>query len=646
MFKKVLIANRGEIACRITRTLHRMGIETVAVYSEADEGALHVEMADEAYFLGPASAHESYLNTPAILKAAKESGAEAIHPGYGFLSESPAFAEAVQTHGLVFIGPSPQAIATMGDKLEAKRFAHMAGVPCVPGTDKPLENLEEAQKMAHPLGYPLMVKAAAGGGGKGMRIVYEPSQLQEALKGAIHEAHLSFGDGRVFLEKYIEKPRHIEIQILADNHGNMIHLGERECSLQRRHQKVIEEAPSPFVTPDLRDEMGAQAIRLAAAVGYTSVGTVEFMMTSEGEYYFLEMNTRLQVEHPVTECVTGLDLVEEMVRIAAGEPLSKRQSDIKLKGHAMEARIYAEDSSRGFLPSVGRLNTYLPPNEKVEEVRVDSGVEEGDIITPYYDPLITKVIVHQPQRSLACDVLLEALNHYYVRGIETNIHFLSALADSSFFREGNFSTATLDERYEEGFTPGHPENPQIPLATAAVMYGIRHSLKAAELAVLMDRAPYALWFSFDGNQFEVKRRKKTVIVETLWKPGDSLFEGTFNGHHITLQVHAKGIQDVLYWNGYGVLTRVMNERVAELYGYMPFKQKPQSSKIVNAPMPGLIIDLPVCVGELIKSGQPVAVIEAMKMENIIRAKCDGIIDEVYVKKGESVNLDQQLAKIG
>jgi len=648
MFKKVLIANRGEIACRIIRTLNRMGIGTIAVYSEADEGALHVERADEAYLLGPAPARESYLNIPAILKVTKDSGAEAIHPGYGFLSENPAFAEAVQKEGLVFIGPSPQAIAAMGDKLEAKRFAHRAGVSCVPGTDKPIESLDDAQKMAHPLGYPLMVKAAAGGGGKGMRIVDEPSQLQDALKGAIHEAQMSFGDGRVFLEKYIEKPRHIEIQILADTHGNIIHLGERECSLQRRHQKVIEEAPSLFVTPRLRDEMGIQAIRLAQAVGYTSAGTVEFMMTPEGEYYFLEMNTRLQVEHPVTECVTGLDLVEEMVRIAAGEPLSKSQSDIKFKGHAIEARIYAEDSSRGFLPSTGRLSAYLPPQEKAGETRIDSGVEEGDIITPYYDPLIAKVIVHQPQRSLACDVLLEALNHYYVRGIETNIPFLSALVQSSFFREGAFSTGTLDERYEEGFIPSVPKNPQIPVGTAAVMHGIRNGLNKAELTVLIDRKAYPITFYFEGDQFEVRggAGRETLRIETLWKPGDPLFEGVFNGHHITLQIHAKGTHDILYWNGYGALLRVMNGRVAELYGYMPLKRQSDTSRVVSAPMPGLIIDLPVCVGEPIKLGQPVAIIEAMKMENIIRAQCDGVIETVYVKKGESVNLDQHLAKIG
>jgi propionyl-CoA carboxylase alpha chain len=648
VFKKVLIANRGEIACRIIRTLSRMGIGTVAVYSEADEGALHVEMADEAYLLGPAPARESYLNIPALLNAAKQKGAEAIHPGYGFLSENPAFAEAVQKEGLVFIGPSPQAIAAMGDKLEAKRFAHRAGVSCVPGTDKPIESIEKAQEMAHPLGYPLMVKAAAGGGGKGMRIVDEPAQLHDALKGAIHEAQTSFGDGRVFLEKYIEKPRHIEIQILADTHGNIIHLGERECSLQRRHQKVIEEAPSPLVTPHLRDEMGAQAIRLAQAVGYTSAGTVEFMMTPEGEYYFLEMNTRLQVEHPVTEWVTGLDLVEEMVRIAAGEPLSKRQSDIKFKGHAIEARIYAEDSSRGFLPSTGRLSAYLPPQEKAGEIRVDSGVEEGDIITPYYDPLIAKVIVHQPQRSLACDVLLEALNHYYVRGIETNIPFLSALVHSSFFREGAFSTNTLDERYEEGFIPSVPENSHIPVGTAAVMHGIRNGLNKAELTVLIDREAHPVTFSFEENQFEVRGKEggEILMIETLWKSGDPLFEGVFNGHHITLQIQAKGTYDVLYWNGYGASTCVVNGRVAELYNYMPLKRQSDTSRVVRAPMPGLIIDLPVCVGEPIKSGQPVAIIEAMKMENIIRAQCDGVIETVYVKKGESVNLDQHLAKIG
>jgi propionyl-CoA carboxylase alpha chain len=648
MFKKVLIANRGEIACRIIRTLHCMGIKTVAVYSEADEGALHVEMADEAYLLGPAPARESYLNVSALLNAAKQSGAEAIHPGYGFLSENPAFAEAVQTQGLIFIGPSPTAIAAMGDKLEAKQFARMAGIPCVPGTDKPIESIEEAEKIASQLDYPLMVKAAAGGGGKGMRIVYGPAQLQDALKGAMHEAHLSFGDERVFLEKYIERPRHIEIQILADTHGNIIHLGERECSLQRRHQKVIEEAPSLSVSSQLRDEMGARAIRLAQAVGYTSAGTVEFMMTPQGDYYFLEMNTRLQVEHPVTECVTGIDLVEEMVRIAAGEPLSKRQSEIKFEGHAIEARIYAEDSARGFLPSIGRLTTYLPSQEKAGELRVDSGVEEGDVITPYYDPLIAKVIVHQPQRSLACDTLLEALNHYYVKGIETNIPFLSTLVHSSFFRDGVFSTATLDKLYEEGFSPCMSENSQIPIGTAGVMYAIRNGLKKAEVTVLIDRKAYPITVSFEGDQFEVLEKEgKTLIIETLWKSGDLLFEGVFNGHGLTLQIQAKGNHDRISWNGYEASTCVVNGRVAELYtSYMPLKQQSQSSRIISAPMPGLIIDLPVCVGETIKSGQPIAIIEAMKMENIIRAKCDGIIDEVYVKKGESVNLDQHLAKIG
>lgn len=377
MFKKVLIANRGEIACRIIRTLRRMGIGTVAVYSEADVDALHVEMADEAYLLGPAPVRESYLNIQAILKAAKESDAEAIHPGYGFLSENASFAETVQKENLIFIGPSPQTIAAMGDKLEAKKLARLAGVSCLPGSEEPLKDLRKAKKIAEEIGFPLMIKAAAGGGGKGMRVVRDPITLEDDLKGATHEAQTSFGDGRIFLEKYIEASRHIEIQILADNHGNVIHLGERECSLQRRHQKVIEEAPSPFMTPSLRQKMGNEAVRLALAVRYSSAGTIEFVVDQKGNFYFLEMNTRLQVEHPVTEMITGFDLVEEMIRVSAGESLRIHQSDVHFKGHAIEARIYAEDSSRGFLPSIGRIGDYLPPLEKKGEIRLENGVRGG-----------------------------------------------------------------------------------------------------------------------------------------------------------------------------------------------------------------------------------------------------------------------------
>jgi len=646
VFKKVLIANRGEIACRIIRTLRRMGIGSIAVYSEADEDALHVEMADEAYFLGPSPVRESYLNIQAVLKAAKESGAEAIHPGYGFLSENAAFADRVNKEGFVFIGPSPKAIAAMGDKLEAKRLARLANVSCLPGSDAPLKDLRKAKKIAQEIGYPLMVKAAAGGGGKGMRIVRDSTTLDADLKGAMNEATTSFGDGRVFLEKYIDHSRHIEIQILADHHGNVIHLGERECSLQRRHQKVIEEAPSPFVTPSLREEMGREAIRLAKTVEYTSAGTIEFVVDQDRNFYFLEMNTRLQVEHPVTEMITGFDLVEEMIRIAANEPLRIQQSDVKFKGHAIEARIYAEDSSRGFLPSTGRIETYLPPPEKEGEIRLESGVREGDIITPYYDPMIAKLIVHAPERKLACDTLMQALDQFYVRGIATNIAFLAFLANSPFFRKGDFNTTTLDGLYGEGFTPETPQNPQIAVGTAAVMYCIRKGLTKAELVVLVGRESHPVRVDHNGSRYEVKEGDETIIIESHWKPGDVLFRGVFNGHAITLQLDAKGIRDELSWNGYGATTCIVSPEIAAFIDRMPLKQKPDTSHIVMAPMPGLVVDVAVKVGDPIKIGQPVAIIEAMKMENIIRASCDGIIEQVYVKKGDSVNLDQHLVKIG
>lgn len=623
-----------------------MGIGAVAVYSEVDEDALHVEIADEAYLLGPAPVHESYLNIQAILKAVKESGAEAIHPGYGFLSENATFAEAVQAEGLVFIGPSPQAIAIMGDKLEAKRIAQLANIPCLPGTDEPLKDLHKAEQIAQEIGYPIMVKAAAGGGGKGMRIVRDPITLESALKGAINEAKGSFGDGRIFFEKYIDSSRHIEIQILADNYGNVIHLGERECSLQRRYQKVIEEAPSPFVSPSLRQKMGDEAIRLAKAVGYSSAGTVEFVVDPKGHFYFLEMNTRLQVEHPTTEMITGLDLVEEMIRISAGESLRMQQADVHFNGHAIETRIYAEDSSRGFLPSAGRISAYLPPLEKEEQIRLDSGIHEGDIVTPYYDPLLAKLIVHESERDLACDTLLSALDRFYLRGISTNIYFLAALIKSSFFRKSEFSTTTLDELYGEGFTPQVPQNPQIAVGAAAVMYCIRNHLNQGELTVLIEREAHPVAILREGERSEVREGKETLIVETRWKPGDVLFEGVFNGHTVTLQLDPQGISDQLFWNGYEALTCVVNSRVAELTARMPIRQESDTSRVVMAPMPGLVVEVIVSEREPIKTGQPVVIIEAMKMENIIRAECDGIIEAVYVKKGDSVNLDQHLAKIG
>ena len=646
MFKKVLIANRGEIACRIIRTLRRMGIRSVAIYSEADEESLPVAMADEAYFLGPSNVLESYLNIQKILKIAKVSGAEAIHPGYGFLSENADFAEAVAREGLVFIGPSPQAILAMGDKLEAKRIARLAGIPCIHGTEGPLLEPGKAEKIAQALGYPLMVKAAAGGGGKGMRIIQSPSALKDGLKGAMSEAQTSFGDGRVFLEKYIEKARHIEIQILADHYGHVLHLGERECSLQRRHQKVIEEAPSPSVSPLIRERMGEEAVRLAKAVDYRSVGTVEFLLDSQGDFYFLEMNTRLQVEHPVTEMITGLDIVEEMISIAAGHPLSFQQADVHFEGHAMEVRLYTEDSSRGFLPSIGRIRSYLPPLEKKGQLRLDSGVEEGTTITPYYDPLFAKLIVHQPTRELASEALLNALNEFYIRGINTNVCFLASLVNSSFFREGNFGITTLDDKYPKGFTPQVPQDPHIAVGVAAVMYALRNGLNGEKLSVFIEREAHPVTVGIEAGCYIIKEGDHTLLIETEWKPGDVLFKGIFNGHGITLQLNFKGIKDKIFWSGYGVTAWVVNQQVGELLSLMSVKEKKDAAEIVMSPMPGLVIELAVHVGDRVKFDQPIVILEAMKMENIIRSGRNGIIENIYVQKGDSVVLDQHLAKIG
>lgn len=645
MFKKVLIANRGEIACRIIRTLRHMGIKTLAIYSEVDEEALHVHMADEAVFLGPSPARESYLNGKAILKIAKDMSAEAIHPGYGFLSENFDFATAVEREGLVFIGPSPQAIASMGDKLEAKRLAHSAGVTCLPGCDTPITNPHIAKKIADEIGYPIMIKAAAGGGGKGMRIVKDSQALSQAFKSAMNEATSSFGDGRLFIEKYIEKSRHIEFQILGDTFGNYIHLGERECSLQRRYQKVIEEAPSPFLTPKIRQKMAEEALRLAKEVHYYSAGTVEFVVNPDKRFYFLEMNTRLQVEHPITELVTGLDLVEEMVRIAAGERLRYQQKDIHFKGHAIEARLYAEDSSRGFLPSTGHLSSYQEPLEFSNEIRLDTGIREGDVISPYYDPLFAKLCVHQPTRKQSIPKLLDSLNQFYVRGVSTNISFLAALVHNPFFAKADFNTSTIDKLYPKGFIPSASPDPFIPLAVSAVIHCIHHQLQQSKLVILMKRKPYSLYVSRETNGYKVRFGKKTIKIDTGWRPGDPIFRGTLNGQRLSLQLDPKGTNTELTWDGYRANTLVVTPRVADLMQFMPLPVIIETRRILKAPMPGLVIDVFVKKGDTIKTGQAITAIEAMKMENIIQSTCDGVIESIFVKKGESVTLDQEIAKI-
>lgn len=641
MFKKILIANRGEIACRIIRTLRSMEIRSVAVYSEADEKALHVELADEAYPIGAPPALESYLNIKAILDVAKKSQAEAIHPGYGFLSENADFAKAVLNHGIVFIGPSPDAISTMGDKLKAKRIAQKAGVHCLPGSNEAISDLSKAQCLVQDIGYPVMIKAAAGGGGKGMRIVRKEADLQDALKSTIREAESSFGDGRIFVEKYIDGARHIEVQILADRQGNVIHLGERECSLQRRYQKVIEEAPSAFVTPELREHITFEAVRLAQTMNYTSAGTVEFVVDPDRNSYFLEMNTRLQVEHPTTEMITGYDLVEEMIHIAAGAPLRMQQNDVRFKGTSIEARIYAEDSTHGFLPSTGHIHAYIPP----QEGRLDSGIREGDAITPYYDPLMAKLIVCESSREEAISALQRALNSFYIRGVSTNVFFLSSLLHEPFFKDNDFNTTTLDQHYADGFHPEPPAEVGIPVATSAVMYCIRQGLTAENVTVLMGREAYPVSVKFEGRQYGALMGHNNIMVEAHWQPGKPLFKGIFNGHEITLQIDTHGIHEHLFWDGHFVATSIVPSRVAELVQHMPQHEASDTSMHVLAPMPGRIIEIKIAEGDTIKEGQPIATIEAMKMENIIRSRCEGVVKKVLVTIGETVNLDQPLVEL-
>jgi propionyl-CoA carboxylase alpha chain len=663
MFSKLLIANRGEIACRIMKTARRLGIKTVAVYSDADRDALHVEMADEAVHIGPAAANQSYLVIDKIVAAAKETGAEAIHPGYGFLSENTKFAQALQQAGIVFVGPNPKAIEAMGDKIESKKLASKAKVSTVPGHLGVINDAKEATRIAEEIGFPVMIKASAGGGGKGMRIAWSAKEVAEGFASSQSEAKSSFGDDRVFVEKYIEEPRHIEIQVLGDKHGNVIYLGERECSIQRRNQKVLEEAPSPFLDAKTRAAMGEQAVALSKAVGYDSAGTVEFIVDKKRNFFFLEMNTRLQVEHPVTELVTGLDLVEEMLRVAAGEKLRIKQKDVKLNGSAIEARIYAEDPRRNFMPSTGRLVRFRPPAQGTVDgviVRLDTGVEEGGEISVYYDPMIAKLVTHAPKRIEAIDAMGAALDAFAIDGFRHNIPFLAVLMRNERWRKGNFSTKFIAEEFPEGFKPPVPEGAARD-ALIAVAASIDHlsnqrrraitqqmhgepvrfaetrivELGGSSESVIVENDPQGLVAVALGEG----KKRRVVELASAWWFGNPIWEGTINGEPAAVQVRPILNGYALIYQGIETSARVYTKREAELMALMPVKAAPDTSKFLLCPMPGLVVSLAVSEGQPVAAGDTLCVVEAMKMENVLKAERDGTVAKIKAKPGDSLNVD-------
>jgi propionyl-CoA carboxylase alpha chain len=647
VFAKILIANRGEIACRVIATAQEMGIKTVAVYSKADERAPHVAMADEAVMIGPSPSSESYLVIDNIIDAARRTGADAIHPGYGFLSENAAFAEALAMAGVAFIGPGADAIKAMGDKIESKKLASAAGVSTIPGWPDVIADAEEAVRIASDIGYPVMVKASAGGGGKGMRVAFKEDEVEECFVSASNEARSSFGDDRIFIEKFIENPRHIEIQVLADGQGGIVHLGERECSIQRRHQKVIEEAPSPFLDPKTRVDMGAQAIKLARAVGYKSAGTVEFVVDRDQNFYFLEMNTRLQVEHPVTEQVTGIDLVEQMIRIAYGETLDLRQEDISFNGWAIEARIYAEDPFRNFLPSIGRLTRYLPP-ESSPNIRVDSGVVEGGEISMFYDPMIAKLVATGETRDVAISYMRDALDAYYIRGVSHNIPFLNAVMTHPRFISGDLTTAFIDETYGDGFSLAHmaQDDPTTFIAVAAVACDIgerRQSDGGTYVAIIRDGAETLYEISKSEKGWSVQIGETVVQVETDWRPGEPLCWARIDGGAaICVQVDRDGEWLRLGHAGRQADILILLENVAALNRLMPHKEPPDMSRFLLSPMPGLLVQIAVAEGDAVKAGETLAVVEAMKMENVLRAEHDGVVKSLHAGNGDSLKVDQQI----
>ena len=653
MFKKILIANRGEIACRVIKTARRMGIQTVAVYSDADARAPFVQMADEAVHIGPSPAAQSYLIADKIIAACKQTGAEAVHPGYGFLSERTSFAEALAAANIAFIGPPVGAIAAMGDKIESKKLAKAAGVNVVPGFVGEITGTDHAVEIANGIGYPVMMKASAGGGGKGMRLAFSEKDVRENFESVKREGLASFGDDRVFIEKFIESPRHIEIQVLGDKHGTILYLNERECSIQRRHQKVVEEAPSPFVTPKMRKAMGEQAVALARAVGYFSAGTVELIVsgadvTGEG-FYFLEMNTRLQVEHPVTEMITGLDLVEQMIRVAYGEKLAFAQEDIGINGWAIENRVYAEDPYRGFLPSTGRLVRYRPPAE-VDNVRVDDGVYEGSEISMFYDPMIAKLISWAPTREAAIDKQISALDRFELDGIGHNIDFLSAIMQHPRFRGGNITTGFIAEEYPEGFV-GAPAGDRLTVKLAAIA-GVLATIDAGRAALIDGQLgspadPSQSWVvTLDGAEHDVDIEGDSVsvdgtivVVDAPYAPGQRLVEAMVDGESLSIRVVRKRTGWVFTTRGASHSLRVLTPKVAALSHHMIEKIPPDMSRFLLCPMPGLITAIHVSEGDKVEAGQPLAVVEAMKMENILRAEKAGTVKTVAAAAGESLAVD-------
>jgi len=662
MFSKILIANRGEIACRVIKTARRMGVQTVVVYSEADRGSMATDLADETVFIGPSPAAQSYLVQDKIIEAVRKTGAEAVHPGFGFLSENASFARRLQDEKIVFIGPNPHAIEAMGDKITSKKFAAEAGVNTVPGHMGLIADAEEAVGIARSIGYPVMIKASAGGGGKGLRIAWNDVEAREGFDGARAEAIASFGDDRIFIEKFVDQPRHIEIQVLGDKHGHIIHLNERECSIQRRNQKVFEEAPSPFLDAATRAAMGAQAVALAKAVNYDSAGTVEFIVDGNRNFYFLEMNTRLQVEHPVTEMITGYDLVEQMLRVASGEKLSIRQKDVGIKGWALESRIYAEDPYRNFLPSIGRLKRCRFPAEGalgVGSVRIDTGVREGDEISMYYDPMIAKLITHSKTREAAIDTHIKAIERLEIQGIQDNSPFLAAVLSQDRFRSGSITTGYIKEEFPDGFHGLAPDEAveRLICASAAYVHGVLTRRDSAvsgraeparplreDWVVICGARHVPIRMKLGEGEAEITftQQGRTVSLATAWAPGRPLLEGLLDDAPFAIAISNRPEGYVFRRLGVEARVLVCSPETADLHARLPEKAKPDTSKLIMSPMPGLVVSVAVAVGQEVKSGEAVCIVEAMKMQNIIRAEADGVVKAVNVAGGASVAADEIL----